>query len=117
MAAGKLIVLAFGVLLLLYLVGFFGPGPLIPGLGPVFDQAMPLAIVVLLALAAAPWLLKTFRKTEVTLKPESGSLQPEEILRERYARGELGRNQFLFMLEDLRTPNPRKTPNGTLHER
>jgi uncharacterized membrane protein len=109
MAAGKLIALAFAVLLFLYVGGFFGPGPLIPGLGPAFDQIMPLAIVVLLALAAAPWVLKTFRKTEVAPKPESGITQPEEILRERYARGELDRNQFLLMQEDLRNLNPRKT--------
>jgi uncharacterized membrane protein len=109
MVAGKLIALAFGVLLLFYVGGFFGPGPLIPGLGPVFDQILPLAIVVLLALVAAPWLLKTFRKMEVSPKPESGSPHAEEILRKGYARGELDRNQFLLMQEDLRNPNPRKT--------
>jgi hypothetical protein len=36
MAVGKVITLAFGLLLVLYLTGVFGPGPLVPGLGPLF---------------------------------------------------------------------------------
>jgi uncharacterized membrane protein len=109
MAAAKLIALGFGVLLLLYMAGPFGPGPLVPGLGPIFDQALTLAVVVVLALAALPWLMRTFRKQESSASSGSETPQAEEILRARYARGELDRNQFLLILEDLRTPHPRKT--------
>ena len=109
MAAAKLIALGIGVLLLLYVAGIFGPGPLVPGLGPLFDQAATLAVVVVLALVALPWLMRTFRKQESSATSGSETPQAEEILRARYARGELDRNQFLLMLEDLRTPNPRKT--------
>lgn len=109
MAAAKLIALGIGVLLLLYVAGIFGPGPLVPGLGPLFDQAVTLAVVVVLALAALPWLRRSFRKQESSASSGSETPQAEEILRARYARGELDRNQFLLMLEDLRTPHPRKT--------
>lgn len=109
MAAAKLIALGFGVLLLLYVAGIFGPGPLVPGLGPVFDQAVALAVVVVLVLTALPWLKRTVRKQESSVSPGSETPQAEEILRARYARGELDRNQFLLMLEDLRTLHPRKT--------
>jgi uncharacterized membrane protein len=109
MAAAKLIAVGFGVLFLLYVGGIFEPGPLVPGLDPIFDQAITIAVVVVLLLAAMPWLLRAVR----TQKPSAGSAsetpQPEEILRARYARGELDRNQFLLMLEDLRTLHPRKT--------
>jgi uncharacterized membrane protein len=110
MAAGKLIVVAFGLLLVLSIGGFFGPGPLIFGLGPVLDQVVPFTLFLVLAFAAGPWLLRTFRTTEIsTTKASPGMSSPEDILRERYARGELDRHQFLLMLEDLRTPDPRKT--------
>jgi uncharacterized membrane protein len=109
MAAAKLIALGIGVLLLLYVAGIFGPGPLVPGLGPLFNQAVTLAVVVVLVLAALPWLMRTFRKQESSASSGSESPQAEEILRARYARGELDRDQFLLMLEDLRAPHPRKT--------
>jgi uncharacterized membrane protein len=109
MAAAKLIALGIGFLLLLYVAGIFGAGPLVPGLGPLFDPAVTFAVVVVLALVALPWLMRTFRKQESSATSGSETPQAEEILRARYARGELDRNQFLLMLEDLRTPNPRKT--------
>jgi uncharacterized membrane protein len=109
MAAVKLIALAFAVLLLLYVAGIFGPGSLVPGLGPVFDQTLTLAVVVVLVLAALPWLVRTVRKLSPSASSGSETPQSEEILRARYARGELDRNQFLLMLEDLRTMYPRKT--------
>jgi uncharacterized membrane protein len=108
MAPAKLIALGAGALLLLYAAGIFGPGPIISGLGPVFDQAITLAIVVLV-LAALLWLGRTLRKQGPSANPESETPQAEEILRARYARGELDRNQFLLMLEDLRTFHPLKT--------
>ncbi len=109
MASIKLIALSFGVLLILYATRIFGPGPLVPGLGPVFDQAVIFAVVVVLVLAALPWLLRTFRKQASSANFGSPVPQSEEILRTRYARGELDRSQFLLMLEDLRTQNPRRS--------
>jgi uncharacterized membrane protein len=109
MAAAKLIALGIDALLLPLCGRVFGPGPLVPGLGPLLDQAVTLAVVVVLALAALPWLRRSFRKQESSATSGSETPQAEEVLRARYARGELDRNQFLRMLEDLRTPHPRKT--------
>jgi uncharacterized membrane protein len=107
MTAGELIAVALGLLLVLCLGGLFGPGPLVLGLGPAFDQIVTLAVVVLVVVFAS-WLLRAFRKTELAAKSKSGIPQAEEILRGRYARGELDRNQFLLMLKDVRTETPRK---------
>ena len=65
MAAGKLIVFAFGLLLVVYLGGFFGPGPLVPGLGPAFDQIVTFTVVILLVVVAVPWLLRSLRKNDL----------------------------------------------------
>lgn len=108
MAAGKLIILVFGLLPVGYIGGFLGPGPLLPGLGPAFDQVVTLAVVVVLALVGGPWLLRAFRNAETSAKVSSRISGAENILRERYARGEVDRTQFLLMLEDLQTPNSRK---------
>lgn len=70
---------------------------------------MTLAVVVVLALVGGPWLLRTFRNTETSVKASSRISGAENILRERYARGEVDRTQFLLMLEDLQTPKPGKT--------
>jgi hypothetical protein len=55
--------------------------------------------------------MRTFRKQKPSASSGSETPQAEEILRARYARGELDRNQFLLMLEDLRTLHPRKKPS------
>jgi uncharacterized membrane protein len=102
MATGKLIALAFGLFAVLDLTGLFGPGPLVPGLGPLIDPIATIAILALLPLVAAPMLLRLFRKPEPSPKSESGISTPETILRARYVRGELDREQFLLMREDLR---------------
>jgi uncharacterized membrane protein len=109
MAVAKLIALGFGVLLILYVAGIFGPGPLVPGLGTAYAQTVTLAVVVVLALSSLPWLLRTFRKQDSSARSGSETPQAEEILRARYARGELDRNQFLLMLDDIHKPHPRKT--------
>ncbi len=75
MAAGKLIVVAFGLLLVLSIGGFFGPSPLVPGLGPVFDHVVPLALFLVLAFAAGPWLLRfinLFPNPSLLCPPPSG---------------------------------------------
>jgi uncharacterized membrane protein len=108
MAAVKFVVLVFGLLLVLYLAGLFGPGPLIPGLSPLFDQIGAAIVLTLLALVAAPLLTKSLRKTGPSSKSEQTISTPEEILRVRYARGEINREQFLIMREDLQGGNPKE---------
>jgi uncharacterized membrane protein len=107
MTAAKLIAVAFGLLLVLFLGGLFGSGPPALGLGPPFDQIVTVTAVVL-AVISASWLLRAFRKMELSARSKSGIPQAEEILRGRYARGELDRNQFLLMLEDVRTETSHK---------
>ncbi len=107
MTAAKLIAVAFGLLLVLYLGGLFGLRPPGLGLGPPFDQIVTVAAVVL-AVISASCLLRAFWKVELSAKTRSGIPQAEEILRGRYARGELDRNQFLHMLEDVRTETSNK---------
>jgi hypothetical protein len=94
--------------------GPIGPAP---GFGPPFDQlAGPLLIVLLLI--AGLWALKSFASTrahEAPKHPSHGNMPrqptfqhratpektPEEILQERYARGEIDRTRYLEMLDDL----------------
>jgi hypothetical protein len=58
MAAAKLITILFGLLLVVCVVGFFEPGPIVNGLGPVFDQIVTRAVtVVLVALVVGGWIL------------------------------------------------------------
>jgi uncharacterized membrane protein len=102
----KIVALVSGITLLAFVAGLSGPGPLVPGLGPGFDQLG--VVIALVAFASAGfWLFKT-RKPNISGDSRSADRSAEEILRERYARGELDRTQFLFMLDDLRAPNSRK---------
>jgi uncharacterized membrane protein len=102
----KIVALVSGVTLLAFVGGLFGPGPLVPGLGPGFDQ---LGVVIALTVFAAAglWLFKS-RRPGFWGGSRPTDRSAEEILRERYARGELDRTQFLFMLDDLRAPESRK---------
>jgi uncharacterized membrane protein len=109
MAASRVIVRVLGLLPVFYLAGIFEPGPLVPGLGPFFDQLVIFAVLALLALIVKPQWLLLFWKKEPSDRNESKTSAAEQILRERYARGELDRNQFIVMLEDHRMPIPRKT--------
>jgi uncharacterized membrane protein len=109
MAVGKRIALALGLFLALDLAGLFGPGPLVPGLGPFFDSIVTVALLFLLVVIVAPLLGRIFGMADSSGKPEKGISTPQDILRARYARGELDRNQFLQILEGLRNRNPRAT--------
>jgi uncharacterized membrane protein len=71
-------------------------------LAGLFDPIATVAILALLALVAAPVLMRLLHKPEPSPRSESGISIPETILRARYVRGELDRDQFLLMREDLR---------------
>jgi len=107
-----------GLLLLSVLTGC-GPGPAL-GLGPALDPLMSLLLVVALIaggycvvkseanspsahaigkqISAARRSVRDYvhEQTEPSQPPS-----PEEILRQRYARGEIDRKQYLEMIEDL----------------
>jgi uncharacterized membrane protein len=102
----KVVAVISCVILLALVGGLFGPGPLVPGLGPGFDQLGAVIALVVFA-AAGLWLFKS-RRLSLWDGSRAAHRSAEEILRERYARGELDRTQFLFMLDDLRAPDSRK---------
>jgi hypothetical protein len=59
----KIVELVSGITLLAFVGGLFGPGPLVPGLGPDFDQLG--VVIALVAFASAGlWLFKT-RKPDI----------------------------------------------------
>jgi hypothetical protein len=76
--------------------GLLAPGPPLPGLGPAFDWIVPFAIVV----AAGAWLSRS-RFAAFFQTPNKRRSQAFEILRERYAKGEISREDYLRIANDL----------------
>ena len=75
----------------------FGGGNLLGGLiGLIFNLAIIIGIVILVV-----WAVKRFTGGAVNGNQTSGSQSPREILQARYARGEINRDQFQQMLQDL----------------
>jgi uncharacterized membrane protein len=105
----KIQLAALGAVLVLLALGMAGPGPLSPGLGPAPGPALypalgpfgGVALVLVVAAIAIPFLARSFR---ANLRRRNGTAQPEweEILRTRYAKGEIDRTQFMTMRNDLR---------------
>ncbi len=92
-------VLALPVLLI---GGCAGPPGGIPLLGPPFDQLASL-LVVGGVLGGLYWIVKPSRGSGWRLGDRwRGSSAAEDVVRERYARGEINRSQFTQMLDDLR---------------
>ncbi len=89
----KLLRLSAAILLLTGCAGPIGP-PF--GLGPEGDSTI--GILVILLLGSVLYRLAKGPKLKL---PESPAIH---ILRERYARGELTREQFQNMMRDLSTP-------------
>ena len=104
LAAKSAIVLAT-VLLVVEVISLFGPGPLVPGLGPVFDQLPSILLGGTLLLLVIPLLRRAVRGSlPVEIQSTTrAAAEPQQILRERYARGELSRDEFLRMQNDLRS--------------
>jgi hypothetical protein len=53
----KIVELVSGITLLAFVGGLFGPGPLVPGLGPGFDQ-LGVVIALVVFASAGLWLFK-----------------------------------------------------------
>jgi len=53
----KIVELISGITLLAFVGGLFGPGPLVPGLGPGFDQ-LGVVIALVVFASAGLWLFK-----------------------------------------------------------
>ena len=100
----KKLPLILGGLVLLVLMGaVLVPGPLLPGLGPPFDQPGSLLVLPLFVAVGIVWFLATILRARSRDEKLRGSSSAEQILRERYARGEMDRAQFAQMLNDLRS--------------
>jgi len=77
----------------------FGVGGmgLVGGLiGLIFNLAIVIGIVILIV-----WAVKRFTSGATNWNQTSGSQSPREILQTRYARGEITRDQYQQMLQDL----------------
>ena len=75
--------------------GFGGMGLIGGIIGLLFNLAVIVGIVWLVV-----WAVKRFT-SGTTFTPGSGTQTPREILQARYARGELTREQYQQMLQDL----------------
>jgi len=98
-----------------------GPGPGL-GLGPVLDPFMSVVLVAALVVGGywvvrsagnSPTVQAISKRVSATgesvrdyaherMQPAAQPPSAEEILRERYARGEIDRKQYLEMMEDLK---------------
>jgi hypothetical protein len=76
--------------------GLLAPGPPLPGLGPGFEWIALLAIVV----AAGAWLSRS-KFAAFFATQEKRRSQSFQILRERYAKGEVSREEYLRIANDL----------------
>lgn len=94
--------LSFGLLTNLGCAVLPGPRPPVPfGLGPALDQFIPLFL--LMGLGAAIWLVVgCVREAPPANNTQQQISRAEGIVCDRYARGEMKREEFLQMLNDLR---------------
>jgi putative membrane protein len=76
--------------------GFGGYG--LPGglIGLIFNLAIIVGFVILVV-----WAVKRFTSGSASWNQSPGGQSPREILQARYARGELTRDQYQQMLQDL----------------
>jgi hypothetical protein len=75
--------------------GLLAPGPPLPGFGPGFEWIALLAIIV-----AAAWLSRS-KFAALLQTHDKRRAQAFEILRERYAKGEISREEYLRIANDL----------------
>jgi 16S rRNA C1402 (ribose-2'-O) methylase RsmI len=76
--------------------GLLAPGPPLPGLGPGFEWIALSAIIV----AAGAWLSRS-RFAGFFPTQDKRRCQAFKILRERYAKGEISREEYLRIANDL----------------
>lgn len=81
------------------------PGGPFLGLGPPFDQLFGLLLAVGLVMLGIYARQKFLRQKSIEGSGGSKPSSAEEIARERYARGELTRDEFFRILTDLTTPH------------
>lgn len=72
--------------------GFGGMGLI----GLIFNLAIVIGIVILIV-----WAVRRFTSGATNWNQPSGNQSPREILQARYARGEITRDQYQQMLNDL----------------
>jgi Short C-terminal domain len=78
------------------------PGPPTAfGLGPWLDQLVPVLLIPVLAFLAWKYGPALLKKTDITISSDREVGRAHSILRQRYARGEITRDQYLQMLDDL----------------
>jgi putative membrane protein len=76
--------------------GFGGMGLLGGWIGLIFNLAILVGIVLLVV-----WSVKRFTNSSTNGNQASGNQSPREILQARYARGEITRDQYQQILQDL----------------
>ncbi len=65
-------------------------------IGLIFDVAIIVGVVVLIV-----WAVRRFSGSTTNWNQPAGNQSPREILQARYARGEITREQYQQMLNDL----------------
>lgn len=79
------------------------PGPPIPvGLGPGLDQLAPIVVLLLIAFVVWKYSPAVRRSFGPGNRNSGPSQQAESTVRQRYADGDITREQYLQMLDDLR---------------
>jgi putative membrane protein len=76
--------------------GFGGMGLFGGLIGLIFNLAIIIGIVILIV-----WAVKRFTSGSVSGNQTSGNQSPRDILQARYARGEITRDQYQQILQDL----------------
>jgi hypothetical protein len=103
MRTTRLLFILGGLALLYIVLGVLGPTPLSPALSPPFGELVRFSALVLFVVVGVVWLSLKTSKTRSRGKAIPANQSAEQILRERYARGEMDRAQFGQMLNDLRS--------------
>jgi uncharacterized membrane protein len=103
MQTTRLLFILGGLALLYIVLGVLGPISLSPALSPPFGELVRFSALVLFVVAGVVWLSVKMSKTRSRGKAIPANQSAEQILRERYARGEMDRAQFGQMLDDLRS--------------
>ena len=76
--------------------GFGGMGLFGGLIGLIFNLAIIVGIILLIV-----WAVKRFTSGTTNWNQPSGNQSPREILQARYARGEINRDQYQQILQDL----------------